>query len=219
MQGKRSTLPPIEELILLNEQFSNREIARRVSADPRYEKVSEGTIRNVLIAAGCKMRPRGGAGKGKPSPRKITDLPWEEIIHKYEPPLKVSGETLAEEHKVSPGVIYRGLVERGVELRESTAHVKDIWAERNEQLEFARQYPPDWFEKPLDWRIISDPLLQGPMSNLELAEQLLRGKLVKLAGYGQTAREISRHRAFVKRVNEIRNWLGRPGEVRGEVTK
>ena len=133
MQGKRSTLPPIEELIQLHGQFPMSEIARQISADARYEKVSGGTIRNVLIAAGCKMRPRGGAGKGKPSPRKITDLPWEEIIHKYMV-LGLSGETISLEYKVGANTIYRGLVERNVEVRERTAHMKGLWEKRNAKL-------------------------------------------------------------------------------------
>lgn len=209
----RSTLPPTEEL------------KRLYLITPSLEKIGEqfgcsgGTIRNRLLGAGFKLRPRGGI-KGQPSGRKLA-LPeeaWEQIIHEYAVQ-EISGETIAKERNVSPGVIYRGLEKRGIELRERTAHMKDLWAERSAQRQFARQFPRDWFDKPFDWRIIGDPLLQRPMSNLELTEQLLRGKLVDLADYGKTAREISRNRAFVKRVNEIRNWLGRPGEVRGEVTK
>jgi hypothetical protein len=64
---------------------------------------------------------------------KSSSLPWEEIIHKYAA-LKVSGETIAEEHKVSRGVIYRGLVNRGIKLRERTAHMKDLWADRKAKL-------------------------------------------------------------------------------------
>jgi hypothetical protein len=89
------------------------------------------------------------------------------------------------------------------------------------QLAFAKKYPLDWFDKPDDWRIIGGPLIRKgePMSNKELVQDLLSGNLVSLARYGATANEIAKNRAFVKRVNEVRNWLNRPGEVRGEVKK
>jgi transposase-like protein len=60
-------------------------------------------------------------------------LPWDKIIFLY-CDQKISGETIARPFKVGANTIYRGLEERGIELRERTAHMSGLWAERKQKI-------------------------------------------------------------------------------------
>src|SRR5512133_480688 len=56
-----------------------------------------------------------------PERKHKVELDWNEIERLY---VDVSGEVIAKQFKVSPGVIYRALDKRGVPLRHRTAHMK-----------------------------------------------------------------------------------------------
>jgi hypothetical protein len=77
----------------------------------------------------------------------------------------------------------------------------------------ATKYPADWTKKPIEWRIIGTELLREEYtSNLELADTLSASRILDLSRYGKTPRGIVESRAFKKLVNEIRNWVNRPGK-------
>jgi hypothetical protein len=210
MQTQGSTIPPIDELISLYEQnVPMNKLAARFG-------VSEGTIRNRLKAAGCKLRPRGSV-KGRPSHNK-RELPqgeWEVIIREYAE--LISGETIAEQHKVSPGVIYRGLAERGIELRERTAHMRNLHADRKQKVAFAQQFPPDWWnDDKADWRPIGSELLsrKGYMSNEELADRLNASRIIRCpfckdGDWGC----ITRTGPAMNFITKVRRWVNRSGRA------
>ena len=85
------------------------------------------------------------------------------------------------------------------------------------ELELLRgaQRPKDWWDKPLDWRIIGGELLsrEGPMSNLELGERLDVSRILSCPYHGdgwETA--LGRVKRAVDYVWEIRRWVNRPAK-------
>lgn len=75
--------------------------------------------------------------------------------------------------------------------------------------------PPDWNDKPIEWRIIGTELLsqQEYMSNRELAGRL-DGSRILTCPYGENWIESVSEKAFVKLITQIRAWVKRPGKVR-----
>lgn len=88
---------------------------------------------------------------------------------------------------------------------------------RNEQLQFARQFPSDWWdESKRDRRPIGSELLSrdGYMSNEELADRLdaarvLRCPFCKEGTWGC----ITRTGRAMNHISEVRKWVNRPGRA------
>jgi hypothetical protein len=86
---------------------------------------------------------------------------------------------------------------------------------RNEQLQFARQYPSDWWDDDkADWRPIGSELLSrmGYMSNEDLADRLNTARIVRCpfcedGDWGC----ITRTGRAMNFIAKVRKWVNRPG--------
>jgi hypothetical protein len=113
--------------------------------------------------------------------------------------------------------------ERAAALRGEA--IKASWSQRKDELQDLRAKawrPPDWDRKPVEWHIIGPKLLSKPyVSNVELGQGLDEdgilpcpyGKDPKLWERALSSNKATRDRAAIKRVNEIRKWVGRPGRM------
>ena len=78
----------------------------------------------------------------------------------------------------------------------------------------AAKHPADWFDKPIDWRIVGTELLlsQSYMSNEELAERLDGARITK-SPYSPDGKSSLRTKGFVEFIRKIRIWVRRPGRT------
>jgi hypothetical protein len=87
------------------------------------------------------------------------------------------------------------MAKKRILMRKRQGEIKRALEEANRI--FAERNVPDWIDRPEDWLTIGRCLLKakGHVPN---------GKLAKLVG-------TKNDRAFTKKVNQIRNWVGKPG--------
>ncbi len=95
---------------------------------------------------------------------------------------------------------------------------KKRWKERNEALQAPRRRPVDWWDRPLNWRIIGDILLSrdGSMSNRELAKILDKAQIIEGPDGGTWAAALSsdvmvKSNAATALVTRVRRWVNKPG--------
>jgi hypothetical protein len=117
--------------------------------------------------------------------------------------------------RISEGVKASWTTERRVtQSRWSTK----LWEERNAALKAAGQWPVDWWEKPVKWRIIGDILLSrdGSMSNQELGKTLDTAQLIQCP-YSDTweaalsSGATAKSNAATALVGKVRRWVNKPG--------
>jgi hypothetical protein len=87
---------------------------------------------------------------------------------------------------------------------------------RTKQALAALERPKDWFEKPMDWRIIGTELLsQKYMDNAELGERLEESRILKCPYGPSWCRALSgahKNRSAVNFISDIRAWVNRPAK-------
>jgi hypothetical protein len=89
---------------------------------------------------------------------------------------------------------------------------------RTERVRFAKQFPPDWDEWPIDRRIIGVELLREKhISNEDLGERLDSSRLLRCPHADSWERALSGPKNGSKRainlISEIRKRLGRPAKL------
>jgi hypothetical protein len=84
---------------------------------------------------------------------------------------------------------------------------------RTEKVRFAKQFPPDWHERPIAWQIIGIILLseKGYMSNAEVFQRLDSSRIL-ICPYGRTWMDSASKSDCKKFINRIRKWVNRPGK-------
>jgi len=95
--------------------------------------------------------------------------------------------------------------ERGAVQRDQIAEAKRLKALR----------PTDWFEKPIEYRIIGDLLIsrEGHMGNRELAERLDASRILKCPYAATWKIALSRPGRATNFVSDVRKWMQRPGRT------
>jgi predicted transcriptional regulator len=93
---------------------------------------------------------------------------------------------------------------------------------KNEELKHLRamtSLPQDWYQKPIEWRIVGNELLSRDyMSNVELGRGLDDSRLLTCP-YGESwekalsSNKRDLNRTAIKLVSAVRKWIGKPGKT------
>ncbi len=167
------------------ERFLTPEELAERRQNPEWEK--DHGITECVVCRVCGRKLEGEL------PRHVSDMhPW---ITDYE--------------QAYPGAPLNSPAER-----EEGRQRQDKYVTKQRELLAAAWRPDDWWEKPIDWRIIGTELLSRPgyMSNGELAERLDDGRLCRCP-YGDTWVESIEVPACKKLINKVRKWVDRPGKT------
>jgi hypothetical protein len=75
--------------------------------------------------------------------------------------------------------------------------------------------PTDWFEKPIEYRIVGDALIsrEGHMGNQELADRLDASRILKCPYAATWKIALSRPGRAANFVSDVRKWMRRPGRT------
>jgi len=142
------------------------------------------------------------------------DLPEAEIIDRYK--VGESLEGIAGSLGIGVNTVRRFLESRAIPIRSKSHRSAAVWAERNQKLAFARQFPADWFKKPIDWRVIGTELLSRDyMDNQELGEWLDDSRVIKCPYGSSWSRALvgaHKNRSAINFITDIRNWVNRPAK-------